>query len=349
MKFGEKSRKGCPVILVKWIFLLAILAVDVRATASLLRDGFNAESLGLHFSACFAGFIFVRAVLPQEERRGLVALFLLPLMIFFPVFGLTFAGGLAVTAGSGKPGSNLRGNFVGLSDLLPGDKDPENAHSYGSSVSTIPEIMWGTDVEARRKAAHAIRNLRPIDSLPILRRLTQDDDEIVRLFALGERRRIVSEFEERSRKLARKRAEQKATVSELLLLAESYLEEVEIGLPVDRKQREALLESALDVLREARRRDPDRPDIKVEMLRCALASGNAEVAEHSFHHLRDVVGVEEKLALARCEYFFLTGKWNEMLRELQELPESMRRIPPIERVLEFWDSARVAGQGECRS
>lgn len=335
--------------MVKWIFFLAILAVDVRAAAGLLRDGFEAGALGLHFVACLGGFVLVRWVLPQGERRSLAALFLLPIMIGFPVFGVAFAGGLAVAVGSGLSGSASRGDFVGLSELLPGEKDHGRGYAYGSSVRTIPEIMWGTDVEARRQAAHAIRHLQPMDSLPILRRLTQDDDEIVRLFALGERRRIVSEFEERSRNLARKRREQKASVSELLLLAESYLEEVEIGLPVDSKQRNALLDSARDVLWDARRREPGRPDIEVEILRCALAAGDAGVAERSFHHLRNVAGVEGKLALARCEYFFLTGKWNELLRGLQQLPESMRRMPRIEKVLELWDSALVEKkEGGCR-
>ena len=325
--------------LIKWAFLLGIVFLDARAVHGLLRDGFGAGFFGLHFAACLAGFVLVCGVFPKAGRRGLAALALLPAMIFLPVFGIAFAGGLAVAVGSGSPGRRPRRRFVGLSELLSENANPNGSRSYGSSVSSIPEIMWGTDVEARRKAAHAIRNLRPADSLPILRRLTQDDDEIVRLFALGQRRRIVSEFEARSRGLARKRKEEKATVSELLLLAESYLEEVEIGLPVDARQRKALLETALSVLWQARRREPGRTDIEVEILRCALAAGDAEVAESSFHRLRDAAGVEGKLALARCEYFFLTGKWNDLVRELRRMPESMRRLPRIEKVLDLWDPA----------
>jgi len=264
-------------------------------------------------------------------------------MILLPVFGIAFACGTLLLSGPSRGAMKSGCSYVSLGELLP--EGGVDSYAYGSTISSIAEIMRSTDVNRRRQATLSLRSLKPIDSLPILRRLTQDDDEIVRLFALGERRRITNDFEERSRRLAKIRLSKKASVSDLLRLAECYLEEVEIGLPADEVQRKALLQKTLDVLWEARRLDPERIDIEFDILRSALAAYDSDVAERAFHRLKSVRGLRDRLIIPQCEFYFMTGNWKSLADELFCLPDSYRQSPHMERIVELWQPAirRLAG------
>ena len=329
------------------LFLSAgLVALDVQSLFWFLNGSGRAGPLILHILVVcgVAGIVWGR-VPTGEERRMTIVLLLFPVVLLIPVFGPAFACGLLLFGGpdSGRGVSSV--GHVSLSEILP-EGGPE-AYSYGATVSSIAEIMRGSDPEKRRHATLSLKNLKAVDSLPILRRLTQDDDEIVRLFALGERRRITGEFEERSRSLARKRKEKTASVSDLLNLAESYLEEVEVGLPVDELQRKAILEKTLDVLWEARRRDPERIDIEFDLLRCALAAFDVEVADRAFARLLSSGAFDDRLTLQRCEFYFQKGDWGALVEELNKMPESYRQSPRLERVLTLWNPAirRWAGEG----
>jgi len=325
-------------LLPRILLALAAVFLDGKAVVWLRESGEVSVPLLLHLLAVGAGALVVFFSVPANEpKRGRVVLYLLPVMLVVPVFGPVFACGLMLLGAPGSRNPSKSRRYLPLSELLP--EDLGQSRSFGVTVRSIVEIMRGGSPEERRRATLALKDLDPADSLPILRRLTQDDDEIVRLFALGERRRVTNEFEERSRRLARKRKEKRASVSELLLLAESYLEEVEIGLPADELQRRALLDKTLEVLWEARRHDPERMDIEFDILRCALAAFDVEVAERAFHRLRGSGAYRNRLTLQHCEYLFQTGNWKALMDELFALPDSYRNSPKMERVLELWDPA----------
>jgi len=329
------------------VFLFAAaVALDLRALQSFLAGGVSTEFLATHAAAAGLSLVGIGWFLPREATGGtrwVVVGLLVPVVCLIPVLGVGMAGAFLFSAGMGGGINRFRERYKSLRELRE-DRGP-GISKIGANLASIAEIMRTNDVAARRNATLALRNIDPVESLPILRRLSQDDDELVRLFALSERRLIVNEFEERSRVLANKRKEGLATVEDLMRLAESYIEEVEIGLPASQRQREALLSRALDVLWAARRQKDAPPDVELTILRCALLAYDTEVAERAFHRLDATMGEEDRLVLPRCEYFFQTSNWSGLLDSLRSLPDSLKSSPAMERVLSLWEPALSARKG----
>lgn len=321
-------------------------ALDWQAVKLFLEAGFLKESIGLHSAAAIATVGIVGIFLPRTSlgrvRWTIVAL-LFPVVFCIPVFGVVLAGAVAQSAGPGAEGNRYAERYKSLAELR--ENDPSGARYFGTNLSSLAEIMRTRDSTERRNATLALKNIHSVESLPILRRLSQDDDELVRLFALSERRGIVNEFEQWNRVLANKRKKGEASMGDLMRLAESYMEEVEIGLLSSERQREALLRRALDVLWEARRHPSPPPDIEFTILRCALLAYDTEVAERAFYRLERSAGSQKRLFIPRCEFYFQTGNWKELLKCLGKLPDSFRTSPAMARVLDLWGPVLSARKG----
>lgn len=324
--------------LVAILLMGPLIFLDWLAVESFLQIGLTAKSISFHLIAVLLGWLILARWLPGSRvarERWIAAGLLGPVMLLVPVLGMGLALAFLLSTGEGAGENLLRDRYRSLHEL----RENTNlvSQSYGANLLSIAEIMRAGDPVERRNATLGLRNIAPVESLPILRRLSQDDDELVRLFALSERRLIVNRFEARSRELAVKRRLKTATVEDLMRLAESYIEEVEVGLPSSQRQREALLERAEDVLLEARRMDSSPPDIEFSILRCALLRFDTEAAERAFLKLRGVVGREDRFVLPECEFYLQTADWPRLVDRLSKLPDSICNTPAMERVIGLWE------------
>lgn len=336
MHFGNTSIKRF-IRRAPHLFILGVL-VCADAFAVFFYVDPSTMWLGVlgHFAVCAAAAIYSFALVPQRylPARLWVGSTVAVLAILLPVIGVFFGFGIALQIHRAHLVNHLPDYYVSLDDMVEiGDED---FYSYGEEVRSLAEIMHSSDIEARRKATLALRSIEPVFAIPMLRKLIQDSDATVRLYALNLLKDITQHFENKAYELQERRETHEASLSELLQLAEYYREQVYVGLAIDDAQRSSLLNKAINALEEAHTREPENFEVLFTLIKYTLANFDTRRARAALEKLSTVPRFANMAYPWMGELLFEEGNFEGLREHLRELPEAQKTNRKICELREFW-------------
>lgn len=320
------------------LFVLSILlALDAWTLYYfLLPTAFPPFAIAAHCIVAWLCSRYALILVPGGHRTGraLIALSTFILCTLLPVIGVFFSIGVALQIHRAALVGSRLDNYLTLEDMTEiGDDD---FYTYGDEINSIADIMHSNDIVARRRTTLALRSIEPIFAIPVLRKLIQDSDETVRLYALNVLRDITNHFEGKSRRLNHLREQGQASVTDLIELAEYYREQVYVGLAIDEAQRHSMLSKAISSLEEAHARDPENLDLLFTIVKYALANNDTERAGACMAELDQHIDYKGNLFPWRCELYYADHNWPGLRNMLRKIPESQRTNKRLMGLRSFW-------------
>lgn len=217
---------------------------------------------------------------------------------------------------------------------------PHHDHDEESSrkQQSILEILQQAEGPCRAHAILALKDVEPVQAIPLLRRALQDSDELVRIYAQNLLSRIVERVEGNTRRLERQLAESR-TPSCLVRLAEQYHELVYLGILEEPEGCQMAMKKALALLEEATALEPANPHLYLLSLKYSLRNRDLS---RSRRHLAEVEAMPgctpEQLLPLKGELAFLEKDW-AALRGLLKAAQPMAHGPTAA-ICRFWTNPK---------
>jgi hypothetical protein len=203
-----------------------------------------------------------------------------------------------------------------------------------SIQDSLFQLLMRPDINERRRAIMAVRQLRPEQALPILFRAVRDSDESVRMFALGCLQRIASQIDNTMRSFEESLKQAEPEPRTLTALAEQYNELVYLGLAEGHRKR-TYQERAVNLTREAAELRPKDQTLWMNHLRYAIRAGDMVSAENTLARLKTLGADPDSLAVWELEFFYISRRWDDVLNFARQV--ATRPHPKaIAQVLQAW-------------
>ncbi len=337
MHFGKTSIKSLLLKAPHLPVICALMTADACAVfIGLVPYGNLLVGILAHILTVAITTFYALFLTPKGNRQASLLIGTATVLIssLIPILGIFFMLGIALELfRASKLNTNLT-RYVLMADMI--DIGDEDFYTYGSEVNSIVDVMHGTDVIARRRATLGLRSLEPVFALPVLRKLIQDSDETVRLYALNLFRDIINTFEQRTRELLTLRDKSECEISDLLELAEYYREQVYVGLAIDDAQRHSMMQKAIKVLEEANHREQGNPDILLTLIKYTLADFDTARASIYIQELETIPRYLPILYPWRCELYFEQKDWEGLIKTITDYPDTQKTNKRLLSLRDFW-------------
>lgn len=322
---------------------LHLLIVSILLTADALAlfvwlhpEGSWLIAAAIHSVVVLASMQYVKNILPKGHRGALALIVVSTFFIcmVLPILGVFLMLGIALQIHRAAKLNLNHTRYVTLEQMTEIGED--DVYNYGTQVHSIVDIMHGIDISSRRRATLALRSIEPVFAIPLLKKLIQDSDETVRLYALNVLRTITNDFENRTRELLSLQQKGEADVSDLMELAEYYQEQVYVGLAIDDAQRHSLLKKAIHALESAYTMTPENFDILFNLIKYCLSDHDTDRAAAFIAELNAHPNYSGNLYPWHCELLFEEANWPGLRSQLRNFSQAHKSNQRLLAIRDFW-------------
>jgi hypothetical protein len=321
------------------LLLSLALGLDAGALSALvgrpvwLANGL-AEAALFHGPAVALGAWGCFRLLPEAYRRRPITVWALMLGTAgpMPVAGLAFAIAWALLFHLPRRPSAERQYHLGEAQTLT-----ERLHEEpGATVTqSVLQILDGRQVELRRHAVLALRQVDAKQALPVLQKAIQDSDEQVRLLAQTHFNRIVSSLEIRVKQMEARLAAEPPQAMTLVHLAELHQEFVFLGLS-SQESVVIQLERAMELLGRALELEPEHLSARFLLLRCQVRLRRMNEARASLERLESGGYSPDLLLPWRAELEYVQRNWAALRDVLVRMAGRRHTNPRMRELAAFW-------------
>ena len=324
----------------KWLFSGALL-FEVGSWAAFQEQMSVAQATSLYLGAhaLSSGFLAggIWLLLPRRYKFPLPwsPLFIFSLAFFVPGLG---AIGVVVALFPAlylpRRHKELSWDSMALPELpfRPQERGKELMFNDGGLQDVL---RHAPDTEKRLTALFATRRMPAREAIPILKVALRDPADDVRLLAYSMLDKQESEINHRIETSLQQLADAEGTHKTALhdALARWYWELAYLGLAQG-----SVLEHVLDQAREHAEQtlEADNPYAHVLAGRIALEQGRLDAAKAHFDHAEAAGVGKPTLAPYRAETAFIEGRYEDVARQLSELPDAVLQRPPFVALAKYW-------------
>ena len=208
--------------------------------------------------------------------------------------------------------------------------------SAGNSLTrSLLEHLRNPDVQVRRNAVLAARQLDFQSAIPILRMAQQDNDEHVRIFARSALSQITETLETSLKAMENPKLNPRQKLDRVQFVAEQFRDYVELGLLTE-GSRKAHMDKLIGLLSQSLAAEPENEKVLCLLLKFCLLAGDIDRAKTHLRALKKLAPSPEVTLPWELTLCFEDRDWPSLKEMLASIPRSHSQDPQLMRIYEFW-------------
>ncbi len=208
--------------------------------------------------------------------------------------------------------------------------------SAGNSLTrSLIEHLRSPDIEVRRNAVLAAKQLDFKSAIPILRLAQQDGDEQVRIFARNTLGQITEALEGSLKAIENPELNPQQHLDRVVYVAEQFRDYVELGLATE-GGRKSHLDRLIRLLSQSLAVEPASEKVLCLLLKFCILAGDIAGAERHLMALKKLAPSPDVTLTWELEIHFENRDWQSLSAMLTTIRRSHSHDPQLMKVYNFW-------------